>query len=124
MEDVLDNVDVKAKTGKYGDVTRKGANNLYKSYVQWTLQNRPDSTPMKFPEWAEWAQHKGVIKKRMSADGDGVVKPDVTPIVASISRTGKIVAWSIIGVTAVSLLYYMFKPVVSANPNVPAAPIV
>lgn len=118
----MESVEVIQNSDKYKNVGRKKANELYKDYVKWMKANRLGVVPMKFSEWIKWAANKGIVPKRLGADGEGtpnadeVKKPDTEQVVLKISRTGKIVAWSIIGVTAASLLYYMFKPVAGANP--------
>ena len=127
MIDPMDSVVVDQRTGKYGNVGRQKANALYNNYKRWMKENRIGVVPMKFTEWIKWAAEKGIVPKKMAADAEVDVekeKVDVAPIVNSISRTGKIVAWSIIGVTAIGLCIYIFKPVASATAGAPAAPTV
>ena len=115
MEEVI----AEKRTGHYGDVGRQGANALYKNYKNWVLKNKPGKQPMNFKEWMAWAEDKGIVSKRMRADGNDLPESgsgkDTKEVVYAISRTGKIIAWSIIVVTTASLCYYLFKPVASVN---------
>lgn len=116
IESGIESINSNKQMGHYGVVGRQNANTLYKRYVSWMKENRLGVIPMKFKDWAEWAKHKGIIKN-FNAEGDKndnvlsteKIEKDTSGITYEINRTGKIVGWTIIGITAIALTIYLIR---------------
>ena len=116
------------RIGHYGEVGRARANELYKRYSKWMGENKPNIVPMKFKEWINWAQKKGIVKVYYadSASNNNNTERsniDTSGVTYEISKIGKIVAWTIIGVTAISLTIYLLrsampKPITASTPAI------